>query len=59
MSMTPEEMAEFKRRRRSRNRALGLVLAALVVLFFFISIARDRGLVMIENTARRNSSASG
>ena len=38
--MTPEEQAEFDRRRRARNVALGLVLLAFVVLFFFITIAR-------------------
>ncbi|WEK47558.1 MAG: hypothetical protein P0Y56_04495 [Candidatus Andeanibacterium colombiense] len=38
--MTPEEQAEFTRRRRGRNIALALVLAGFVVLFFFITIAR-------------------
>jgi hypothetical protein len=40
MSMTPEEEAEFKRRRRGRNVALALVLLAFVVLFYLITIAR-------------------
>ena len=38
--MTPEEEAEFKRRRRGRNIALALVLLGFVVLFYFITIAR-------------------
>jgi len=38
--MTPEEEAEFKRKRRGRNTALGLVLAALVVLFYLITFAK-------------------
>ncbi|MCS6890587.1 MAG: hypothetical protein RMK64_11665 [Rhodovarius sp.] len=32
--------AEFLRRRRARNWAILVVLAALVVLFYFISVAR-------------------
>ena len=40
MSMTPEEEAEFKRRRRGRNIALALVLVGFVVLFYLITIAR-------------------
>ncbi|WP_272917862.1 hypothetical protein [Altericroceibacterium endophyticum] len=43
MNMTPDEEAEFKRRRRGRNVALGLVLAAFVVLFYFITFARMGG----------------
>mgnify|MGYP000925446438 CR=1 FL=1 len=38
--MTPEEEAEFKRRRKSRNIALGLVLGFFVVLFYAITIVR-------------------
>jgi hypothetical protein len=38
--MTPEERTQFERRRRQRNWAVLAVLAALVVLFFFISTAR-------------------
>ncbi|WP_264177167.1 MULTISPECIES: hypothetical protein [Falsiroseomonas] len=38
--MTPEEKAEFERRRRARNWALLSVLIALVILFYFISTAR-------------------
>lgn len=37
---TPEQTAEFNRRRRSRNLALGIVLGVLVVLFFGISIVK-------------------
>lgn len=37
---TPAERAAFEARRRSRNVALGLVLAALVVLFFGITVVR-------------------
>jgi hypothetical protein len=38
--MTAEERAEFDRRRRARNWAILAVLAGLVVLFYFISVAR-------------------
>lgn len=37
---TPVERAAFEARRKSRNRALGLVLAALVMLFFGITIVK-------------------
>lgn len=37
---TPAERAAFEARRRSRNIALGLVLAALVILFFGITVVR-------------------
>jgi hypothetical protein len=37
---TPEQTAEFNRRRRARNIALGLFLVALVVLFFGISVVK-------------------
>ncbi len=40
VKMTPEERAQFDRRRRQRNWALLAVLISLVVLFFFISTAR-------------------
>jgi len=43
MSMSPEEKAELKRRQRSRNIALGLLLAGFVALFYFITIARMEG----------------
>ena len=37
---TPAERAAFEARRRSRNLALGIVLAALVILFFGITVVR-------------------
>jgi len=42
--VTPDEQAEFDRRRRARNRVLALVLLAFVVLFFCITIVRIGGL---------------
>lgn len=38
--MTAEEHAVFDRRRRARNWAILGALAGLVVLFYFISVAR-------------------
>ena len=39
--MTPEETAaEFVRRRRARNWAVFIALLGLVVLFFFVTVAR-------------------
>jgi hypothetical protein len=38
--VTPEERAEFERRRRGRNWAILAILIGLVVLFYFISTAR-------------------
>jgi len=38
--MTPDERISFDRRRRSRNWAILGLLAAIFVLFFFISIAK-------------------
>jgi hypothetical protein len=37
---TPAQTAEFNRRRRARNRALGIFLGCLVILFFGISIVK-------------------
>ncbi len=37
---TPAERAAFEARRKSRNLALGLLLGALVVLFFGITIVK-------------------
>ena len=37
---SPDERAAFESRRRSRNLALGLVLGALVILFFGITVVR-------------------
>ncbi|MFZ4108838.1 MAG: hypothetical protein ACOYKQ_00015 [Polymorphobacter sp.] len=39
-SWTPAERAAFEARRKSRNTALGLVLGALVLLFFGITVVR-------------------
>ncbi|MFZ4690125.1 MAG: hypothetical protein ACOYLS_12865 [Polymorphobacter sp.] len=39
-SWTPTERAAFEARRKSRNLALGLVLGALVLLFFGITVVR-------------------
>lgn len=38
--MTPEETKEFVRRRRARNWAVLFALIGLVVLFYFITVAR-------------------
>ena len=38
--MTPEENDEFRRRQKSRNLILGLVLGGFAVLFYMITIAR-------------------
>jgi hypothetical protein len=38
--MTPEEKTAFKRRRRGRNIALGLMLAFFAALFYAITIVR-------------------
>lgn len=38
--MTPEERIAFEKRRRARNWAIFLTLVGLVVLFYFISVAR-------------------
>lgn len=37
---TPAERAAFEARRKSRNLALGIILGALVVLFFCITIVK-------------------
>tara|TARA_A100001391_G_scaffold78331_1_gene50655 strand:- start:113414 stop:113542 length:129 start_codon:yes stop_codon:yes gene_type:complete len=41
--MTPEEQEEFIRRRKARNGVIALGLFGLVVLFYFITIARIGG----------------
>jgi hypothetical protein len=38
--MTPDELEALKRARRGRNIALGLVLLALIVLFYAITIVK-------------------
>ncbi len=37
---TPAERAAFEQRRRARNIALGIVLGALALLFFGITVVR-------------------
>jgi hypothetical protein len=32
--------ADFKAKRRARNNAIGIVLGALAILFYFITVAR-------------------
>ncbi len=39
-SWTPAERAAFEAKRKSRNLALGILLGALVVLFFGITVVR-------------------
>jgi len=38
--MTPAELEEFQRRRRRRSIALALVLAALVIIFYAVTVVR-------------------
>ena len=38
--MTPQDEAEIRRRQKSRNIALGLVLTFFVILFYVITIVR-------------------
>lgn len=38
--MTPEERTAFDKRRRARNWAIMLTLIGLVLLFYFIAMAR-------------------
>jgi hypothetical protein len=40
--MTPAEQEAFNARRAARSRVIGLLLGALVILFFLISIVRMR-----------------
>jgi hypothetical protein len=42
MQLPPDPETERKRIQRGRNRALGLVLLGLVVLFYLITIAKMR-----------------
>jgi hypothetical protein len=39
-TLTPAENEQLRARQRSRNRAMGLVLGFLVILFFAISIVK-------------------
>ena len=38
--MTPQQIEELKRRRRRNNIALGIVLAALVAIFYALTIVK-------------------
>lgn len=38
--LTPEQMEDLKKRRRKRSIALALVLGALVVLFYAVTIVK-------------------
>lgn len=38
--MTPEQLEEFKKRRRKRSIALAVALGALVVLFYAVTIVK-------------------
>lgn len=38
--MTPEELAEYRRRQKSRNLVVGALLVFLAVLFYAITIVR-------------------
>lgn len=38
--LTPEELAEIRRRQKSRSLVMALGLGALVILFYLISIAK-------------------
>ena len=38
--LTPEEQAEIRRRQKSRALVMALILGALVILFYAISIAK-------------------
>ena len=38
--MTPEDRTALERRRRAKNIAMLLALIAMVVLFYFVSVAR-------------------
>ena len=40
MSFTPEEQIEIRRRQKSRALVTALILGALVVLFYAISVAK-------------------
>jgi len=40
MNLTPDEQAEIRRRQKSRSIVMAVVLGALVILFYAISIAK-------------------
>ena len=41
--MTPDEESQFRARQKSRSLVMALILGALVVLFFAITIAKIQG----------------
>jgi hypothetical protein len=48
---TADERAAFMARRASRNRAIGILLFAMVALFFGITVVRMSGQVPAPTTA--------
>ena len=48
---TADERAAFMARRASRNRAIGILLVAMVALFFGITVVRMSGQVSAPTTA--------
>lgn len=48
---TADERAAFMARRASRNRAIGILLFAMVALFFGITVVRMSGQVPATTTA--------
>lgn len=48
---TADERAAFMARRASRNRAIGILLFAMVALFFGITVVRMAGQVSAPTTA--------
>ena len=40
----PERQAEIKERQRARARVTALILGAFAILFFFVTIAKIRGM---------------
>jgi hypothetical protein len=48
---TADERAAFMARRASRNRAIGILLFAMVTLFFGITVVRMSGQVSAPTTA--------
>ena len=48
---TADERAAFMARRASRNRAIGILLFAMVALFFGITVVRMSGQVQTPTTA--------
>lgn len=53
-----DERAAFMARRESRNRAIGILLVAMVALFFGITVVRMSGQVLPAATAPAAAAAS-